>query len=351
MRAVYLVRHGAVDAPAGAYCLGREDLPLSPEGREQARALAPYFAPLTTALVLSSPLLRCRQTAELLAPDVRPCPGLLEVDMGEWTGLFFDEIRARWPEIYARRGRDPVHTAPPGGESLARCGVRGAEALRALLAGSPGHDLIAVAHGGVNAMALRRLTGREDISPQPRGSVAQLLVDGDRAWPGMTGFPGELPPPVPDEAACLKLLERAETPLRVREHCRAAAEVADGLCAALCRRGIILNAGLVRAGALLHDLRRAEPRHAEAGARWLAGRGYLSVAAVVGSHMELSPEEEGRWSESALVFLADKLVRETRRVTLEERFDASAAPPEKLPHLRRRYAQARALLDRLERGD
>lgn len=351
MRAIYLVRHGEPAFPGGrSFCLGRMDLPLSPAGLAQAGALGDYFRALPSARVVASPLRRCVQTARRIAEDCQISAGLVEVDMGLWTGLGFDEIRRRWPDRYALRGREPLVTAAPGGESLEACGVRALDALNALMRAQPGRDLVIVAHRGVNQMLYRALTGREPPGPQPYGGVTQLLLDGAEACPGKVGVcPEELPAAVPDEGTCRELLREFGTPEKVIAHCGAVAEMAMDLCGRLKPGGVELNEELVFAAALVHDLAKGQPHHARAGARWLAQRGYSALGAVVGSHMCLPEELAGTWSEKSLVFLADKLVRETGRVTLEERFFAHPAP-EKLPYIRGRYEQAARLWDLLHRS-
>lgn len=356
MRAVYLIRHGEpLLSQKSSFCLGRMDVPLSQEGAAQAARLGEYFQKLPEAFLAASPLQRCRQTAARLPGEARLCEGLLEVDMGQWTGLDFSEIRARWPMSYAQRGERPVETLPPGGESLAQCGVRVWGTFRKLLRECPEKDLILVAHNGVNRMLYAALAGQfpeECLKlPQPYGGVTQLLLEGERAVAGLVGRrPEELPPPVPDEETCLELLRRFGTPVQVVDHGRAVAETALELWERLDGQGVRLNKKLCFAGGLLHDVARTERGHAGAGARWLTEQGYAAVGAVVGCHMELPEEQEGRWSEKTLVFLADKLVRERERVTLEERFFSRPAP-EKLPYLQRRYRQAKRLLEMLERPE
>ena len=83
-----LIRHAQPDYLGGkTMCLGRtNDLPLSEFGRAQARQLAAFFRDLPLEAVYTSPLLRARQTAALIAADVRPLyvlDSLIELDGGE----------------------------------------------------------------------------------------------------------------------------------------------------------------------------------------------------------------------------------------------------------------------------
>jgi putative nucleotidyltransferase with HDIG domain len=107
-------------------------------------------------------------------------------------------------------------------------------------------------------------------------------------------------------------------PSQVR-HSRRVAEVAERIALALARGGLSLNLDLVRAGALLHDLAKGRPDHAAVGAEILCSMNYPQVATVVGAHTELD-FSGGRLDESAIVYLADKLVRGENVVTLDQRF-------------------------------
>ena len=186
MRTILLIRHAPADYRNGtSCCLGsRTDVPATVAGLEKAKELAPLLKEAGVASVWHSPMLRCRQTAEALADGlpVAPLPGLEELDCGVWDGLSFDEIRARWPAHYARRGEDPA-LPPPGGEDPADAAARGLAALTALMQRTEG-NLAVVAHAGIDrAMlcALQNLPMREMRGiPQTHLCVNILRYDGKR---------------------------------------------------------------------------------------------------------------------------------------------------------------------------
>ena len=99
---------------------------------------------------------------------------------------------------------------------------------------------------------------------------------------------------------------------------------------------------LLVAGALLHDVARTEPQHAQRGAEYLTELGYPRVADIVRQHHGL--DAPGELNEAAVVFLADKLVQGERFVGVEARFAASEArcltPEAKAAHAAQ-LAQAR----------
>ena len=184
MRTILLFRHAPVDHFSGASCcLGsRTDVPASPEALAAAAKLAPLLREAGVASVWHSPMLRCRQTAEAMAGGlpVGSVPGLEELDCGQWDGLSFDEIRARFPEEYARRGADGA-LPPPGGEAPEEAARRGLAALRALVERTEG-SIAVVAHAGINRAMLCSLTGRPMAEmralAQPYLCVNVLRFDG-----------------------------------------------------------------------------------------------------------------------------------------------------------------------------
>jgi len=107
----------------------------------------------------------------------------------------------------------------------------------------------------------------------------------------------------------------------------------------------------VLAASLLHDIAKGQPGHAEAGAALVEDLGYPAVADVIRQHMSMN--FDGATNEAAIVFLADKLVRQDRRVSLEERYQSSFErfhdQPEALQGATRRYETARAILALVER--
>jgi probable phosphoglycerate mutase len=136
-----LVRHGQTEWSANGRHTSRTDLALTEEGRADAHALAGELADQQFALVLSSPLRRARETAELSGFGERAeiCPDLHEWDYGEYEGLTTPEIWVGRPDWNLWRD------GCPGGESPGQVGGRADRVLeRALAAGG---DVLLFAHG------------------------------------------------------------------------------------------------------------------------------------------------------------------------------------------------------------
>ena len=156
MKKVYLIRHALPDFPGGkGMCIGTTDLPLGEKGRIQAEEMAKIL-PAVTA-VFSSPLTRAVQTAQAIGLPVTVLPDLREMYAGEWDGLTFEEIRQRYPDLYAARFHDL--TIPlPGAESYEDGIARFSAAMKASAEAASG-DFAVVAHGGIIAQFLQSVRG------------------------------------------------------------------------------------------------------------------------------------------------------------------------------------------------
>ena len=152
-----LVRHGETTWGADARFAGREDVPLTARGARQAQAVAARIRPLAPSIVLTSPLQRCRTTAEAIAGaarvrvvvEERLNDGLL----GEWTGLRAVEIAQRWPAEFASWRSDP-DAEPPGGESFTGIRERIRPVLNETVESFRGHTVVLVTHAATSKMIL-----------------------------------------------------------------------------------------------------------------------------------------------------------------------------------------------------
>lgn len=124
----------------------------------------------------------------------------------------------------------------------------------------------------------------------------------------------------PTTEECLKLLEEYGTPERVKGHCRAVADTACRIGRALNRHGHHFDLELVNAAGLLHDIARVEDRHWIVGADFAERLGYRQEADIIRVHMTYSPFSPlSQATETDLVCLADRLVKEDRYVGIDER--------------------------------
>jgi broad specificity phosphatase PhoE len=155
-----LLRHGQSVGNAEQRFQGQADFPLSETGRAQARALGERWKAEGRVFdqVIASPLLRARQTAEIIVEQITGSveldPDWMEWDNGQYAGLTNKEIEAV--------GRPPFVTpyTPMGqtGESRWELYLRAGQGIQKLLQRPPGRYLV-VAHGGVLGMALYGILG------------------------------------------------------------------------------------------------------------------------------------------------------------------------------------------------
>jgi broad specificity phosphatase PhoE len=157
-RRCLLVRHGETEWSRDGRHTGHSDPCLLPEGEAQARALAARMASYRAATVLTSPLRRARDTAELagLGRQAVVDPDLYEWDYGAYDGLTTAEI---WD---VRPGWDLFTDGAPEGEEVADVRRR-VDRVVARIRSAPG-DVVIVAHAHV-----LRVLGARWIGLEPTG--------------------------------------------------------------------------------------------------------------------------------------------------------------------------------------
>jgi probable phosphoglycerate mutase len=141
--AILLIRHGETEWSLSGQHTGRTDIPLTSAGRERAQALGRRLAGRDFALVLTSPMIRARETHRLVGvgEHIEITEDLHEVDYGEYEGLTTMQVRETRP------GWDLWADGTPGGETLAAAGQRADRVIeRALDAGG---DVALFAHGHI----------------------------------------------------------------------------------------------------------------------------------------------------------------------------------------------------------
>jgi alpha-ribazole phosphatase len=147
-----LIRHGDIGQEFKGIFVGKTDVPLSVEGKLQAERLRSYLESRPRSAVLSSPQLRCRETARIstepLGFSVEIDKDLREIDFGRWEGLTFDEIvsvDSSAVDGWARYDRDFTF---PGGERIGDF-LNRISAVGERLASRGTGQAIVFTHGGV----------------------------------------------------------------------------------------------------------------------------------------------------------------------------------------------------------
>lgn len=184
-----LLRHGESVANRAGVVQGQMDSPLSDLGRKQAEDVAREW--LSEGLlfdhVITSPLLRARETAKVIASSLGvPLelePSWMERDFGSGQGLSIESFQDRLGP------QPPLPFAPVfgNGEGAWDLYLRAARAVQAIVRRPPGRYLI-VSHGALLNAALRAMlgiaptTGRAPRFAFANGGYAHLEVDAEGAW-------------------------------------------------------------------------------------------------------------------------------------------------------------------------
>ncbi|MFG2268994.1 histidine phosphatase family protein [Streptomyces chartreusis] len=170
---LFLVRHGETEWSRSGQHTSFTDLPLTQDGEEQAKSLAPLLSGRTFALALTSPLSRAVRTAELAGvAGAVPDPDLHEWDYGGYEGVTTVDIHRARPDWYL--WTDGVAAGPPDhpGESPAEVGARADRVLARVAAALPDGDVVLVAHGHL----LRVVTARRLGLAPADGRLFQLAT-------------------------------------------------------------------------------------------------------------------------------------------------------------------------------
>ena len=200
---IALIRHGQTDWNLAERMQGRSDIPLNETGREQARVAASALADEPWDAVVSSPLGRARETAEIIATALGVPLGagydeLVEQDFGAAEGTFVSELATRWPD------RDFADKEPDD-----EVGPRGIRGLELIARDHPGARVLAVAHGTLIRHTLAAITGHETRQyPKLDNASSSFVRFADAAWRVHTvggADVADVLPPLDESAEALRL--------------------------------------------------------------------------------------------------------------------------------------------------
>lgn len=181
MTTVLLVRHGRTAANTAGILAGRSSgVELDATGLDQAKRTAMRLAPLPVRAVVSSPLRRCRQTAQSLLAErtdgtsLQIEQGLIECGYGDWTGKSLKDLSKE--KLWQAVQQQPSSVRFPGGESMTEMSARAVGAIRSWdtqFAEQYGDDSVwaAVSHGDVIKSILADALGMH------LDSFQRILVD------------------------------------------------------------------------------------------------------------------------------------------------------------------------------
>jgi len=186
-----LVRHGETEWNRVSRFQGAMDIPLNDTGREQARQAADFLSDVPLNFAASSPLLRPKETAEIILKrhpgvELRLDKRLCEISHGLWEGQFEREIATQYPELLQRWKDVPETVQMPEGENLRQVWERAIAAWQDLVhaafaASRPEQPTLGlvVAHDAINKVVLCHLLGLEpkDFWAVKQGNGAVSVID------------------------------------------------------------------------------------------------------------------------------------------------------------------------------
>lgn len=168
MKHLYFVRHGESEFNVSRLFAGRTDTPLTPRGREQAALAGAHADSLHLDVIVSSPLSRALETAQIIAREANyPLNKIITND------LFLERA---WGELegqpYSAGGEDPTRfSGVESVESLRDRAQAGLQFLRDLDADT----VLLVGHGSFSA-ALRAAINRDaELAELPNAQIVQLI--------------------------------------------------------------------------------------------------------------------------------------------------------------------------------
>ncbi len=151
MTKVILVRHCQAEGNLKRFFQGRIDAEITATGRAQIGSASETLCAEPIDIMYTTSLSRARQTAEginvyhdvpLLIED-----GFLEINPGEWEGIYLSEIEKRYPEQYDNWKNHPAAFVAPNGESMQQVYDRTSKALMKVVSENKGKTICIVSHG------------------------------------------------------------------------------------------------------------------------------------------------------------------------------------------------------------
>jgi len=189
---IFLVRHGETHWNLTHRFQGRVDVPLTQEGKNQARALALTLKGEPLVAIYSSPLARAVETARFIKEFHPSTPlfeeeAITEMDLGEFDGMEAAHWFSHYQDFLKAWRSNPGCLKIPGGESLQEVQKRAIDALKRITKlHPPGSTLLLCSHNFVNrAILCQALSVPLDRFREVQQDIATLNVlymQGERLW-------------------------------------------------------------------------------------------------------------------------------------------------------------------------
>ncbi|HHZ01659.1 MAG TPA: histidine phosphatase family protein [Tissierellia bacterium] len=152
MTKIYITRHGETVWNRECKYQGHKDSDLTEKGIIGAELLSERIEEIDIDYIISSPLGRAYKTAEIVRGnkdiEIIKHEGLKELNLGEFEGMKYEEIKREYPAILEKIEADPLNQRYPNGESLREFYGRVEKALNEILEKYKNKTILIVAHGG-----------------------------------------------------------------------------------------------------------------------------------------------------------------------------------------------------------
>jgi len=163
---VYVVRHGETDENSQKKLLGQKDVPLNENGIRQAHEVGQKIKKMDVDLIVSSTLIRAKQTAEIINLHIKKPlklePRLMERNLGVGEGLTLEEFQEKFQKGF--NSKMAYNFTPPKGESAQEVQKRVFAVLDEIKKKYPGKKILIVTHSFVSRMIYKYF--HPDISPE-----------------------------------------------------------------------------------------------------------------------------------------------------------------------------------------
>lgn len=161
---IYLTRHGQTEWNKADRVQGIMDSPLTQEGIEMAEVLRKTSKNIKFDKVYSSDLKRAEDTAKIIAPEneIVSTPYLREIDVGNWSGRYFNTLKEEDRELYTTYFNEPHKYKREDGESLYEVMDRVEKFFEEYILNSEDENVLIVSHG-VTIVAILNYVEKIDI--------------------------------------------------------------------------------------------------------------------------------------------------------------------------------------------
>lgn len=157
--------------------------------------------------------------------------------------------------------------------------------------------------------------------------------------------------PCPDYEECMEIMRLCNVREDTINHMKRVSDFAKKIALLMNEKGYNMDVNKVYSAALLHDVAKGKSNHSEEGARLVQDFGYECISEIIREHMEL--KEVYKIGEKEVVYICDKLIKGTERVTLQERFKQAferySDAPDILKNVNKKYTDAKIIKENIEK--